>query len=139
MLDTASSFIDTGWPGPNGSPAGAQWSVPFPSVSVVIPALNEAANLPHVLPSIPYWVHEIVLVDGHSTDNTVEVAQQICPCIRVVQQKGKGKGSALRTGFAEATGEIIVMLDADGSTDPQSRIVAMSFCEPRSCRLQLSS
>jgi len=89
-----------------------------PKVTVVIPAMNEAENLPHVLPRIPRWVHEVVLVDGHSTDNTVEVAQQIWPSIRVVTQEGRGKGSALRTGFAVATGDIIVMLDADGSTDP---------------------
>ncbi|MEZ4861448.1 MAG: glycosyltransferase family 2 protein [Caldilineaceae bacterium] len=87
-------------------------------VSVVIPTLNEAENLPHVLPRIPAWVYEVVLVDGHSTDNTIEVARSLWPEIRVVMQEGRGKGSALRTGFAAATGDIIVMLDADGSTDP---------------------
>lgn len=87
-------------------------------VSVVIPALNEADNLPHVLPRIPAWVHEILVVDGHSTDNTVEVARELCPNVRIVYQEGKGKGAALRSGFAAATGDIIVMLDADGSTDP---------------------
>lgn len=88
------------------------------SVTVVVPAMNEAENLPHVLPRIPEWVDEVVLVDGNSTDNTVEVARQLWPGIRVVQQMGKGKGAALRTGFAAASSEIIVMLDADGSTDP---------------------
>lgn len=87
-------------------------------VSVVIPALNEADNLPYVLPRIPSWVDEVLLVDGHSTDNTVEVARSLWPSIRIVQQQGKGKGAALRSGFAAATGDIIVMLDADGSTDP---------------------
>jgi glycosyltransferase involved in cell wall biosynthesis len=89
-----------------------------PSVSVIIPALNEAENLPHVLPRIPDWIDEVILVDGRSTDETVEVARCLRPDIRIVQQVGKGKGAALRTGFQHATGEIIVMLDADGSTDP---------------------
>jgi len=87
-------------------------------VSVVIPALNEAKNLKHVLPRIPTWVYEVLLVDGRSTDNTVEIARRLWPGIRVVQQTGKGKGDALRRGFDAATGDIVVMLDADGSTDP---------------------
>lgn len=87
-------------------------------VSVVIPAWNEAENLPHVLPRIPSWVHEVILVDGHSVDDTIAVARQLLPTIRIVTQEGRGKGAALRSGFAAATGEIIVMLDADGSTDP---------------------
>jgi glycosyltransferase involved in cell wall biosynthesis len=89
-----------------------------PRVSVVIPAMNEAQNLPHVLPLIPHWVHEVLLVDGHSTDDTVDVARALCPDIRIIPQTGRGKGSALRSGFAAATGDIIVMLDADGSTNP---------------------
>jgi hypothetical protein len=87
-------------------------------VSVVIPALNEAENLPYVLPRIPHWVHEVLLVDGNSTDDTVAVAQELCPDIRVIAQEGRGKGAALRSGIAAATGDIVVMLDADGSTDP---------------------
>lgn len=89
-----------------------------PKVSVVVPALNEAENLPYVLPRIPKWVDEVILVDGHSVDNTIAVARQLWPNIRIVMQEGRGKGAALRTGFAAATGDIIVMLDADGSTDP---------------------
>lgn len=89
-----------------------------PLITVVIPTLNEALNLPYVLPKIPRWVHEVILVDGYSTDETVNVARQLRPDIRVVMQKGKGKGDALRTGFAAAAGDIIVMLDGDGSMDP---------------------
>jgi glycosyltransferase involved in cell wall biosynthesis len=88
------------------------------SVSVVIPTLNEAENLPYVMPRIPAWVDEVVLVDGHSTDGTVQVARQLRPDVKVVMEKRRGKGIALQTGFAAATGDIIVMLDADGSTDP---------------------
>jgi len=87
-------------------------------VSVIIPAMNEAKNLPHVLPRIPTWVHEVILVDGNSKDDTIEVACRVWSGIRVVTQRGRGKGAALRSGFEAATGDIIVMLDADGSTDP---------------------
>jgi glycosyltransferase involved in cell wall biosynthesis len=89
----------------------------MPSVSVVIPAKNEARNLEHVFGTIPDWIDEIVLVDGHSTDDTVAVAQKLHPAVRIVHQSGRGKGDALQAGFAAAKGEIIVMMDADGSTD----------------------
>ncbi len=89
-------------------------------VSVVIPTLNEAANLPHVFARLPFAeLFEVILVDGHSTDDTIEVARQLCPSVRVLTQGGKGKGNALACGFAAARGDIIVMLDADGSTDPR--------------------
>jgi hypothetical protein len=92
---------------------------PKPRISLVIPTLNEAENLPYVLPFIPEMVDEVLLVDGHSTDDTIEVARKLFPDIRIVMQEGRGKGSALRSGFKAATGDIIVMLDADGSTDPR--------------------
>ena len=72
-----------------------------------------------MLPNIPSIVDEVILVDGHSTDDTVAVAQQLLPTIRIVNQVGKGKGDALRAGFAASTGDIIVMMDADGSADPR--------------------
>jgi glycosyltransferase involved in cell wall biosynthesis len=86
-------------------------------VSVIIPARNEAANLPHVFCTLPQWVDEIILVDGHSTDDTVAVTQVFCPKATVIAQQGSGKGDALQAGFAAATGDIIVMIDADGSND----------------------
>ena len=95
-----------------------QENVQHPSVSVVIPTRNEAQNLYHVLPYIPSTVNEVILVDGYSTDDTILVAQQLLPTIRVIKQVGKGKGDAIRAGFAACTSDIIVMLDADGSTDP---------------------
>jgi glycosyltransferase involved in cell wall biosynthesis len=88
-----------------------------PTVSVVVPAKNEARNLGHVFASIPDWVDEIVLVDGHSVDDTVVVARRLCPDVRIVMQDGRGKGDALQAGFAACRGDIIVMIDADGSTD----------------------
>lgn len=117
-----------------------------PRVSVVLPTLNEADNLPLVLSRMPPWVHEVVLVDGSSTDGTVDIARRLWPnrhivlrerrrqslpwpahrerrgygmTLRIVLQSKRGKGDALRSGFAAATGEIIVMLDADGSTAPE--------------------
>jgi glycosyltransferase involved in cell wall biosynthesis len=87
------------------------------TVSVIIPALNEARNLPHVFEALPDWITEVVLVDGRSTDDTVPVARRLRPDVRVVMQEGRGKGDALLAGFAACTGDIIVALDADGSTD----------------------
>jgi glycosyltransferase involved in cell wall biosynthesis len=89
-----------------------------PTVSIVIPAKNEALNLPHVFAAFDAEGYEVILVDGNSVDNTVEVAQELCPDIKVVGQTRKGKGNALACGFAVAKGDFIVMLDADGSTDP---------------------
>ncbi|HET9897566.1 MAG TPA: glycosyltransferase family 2 protein [Streptosporangiaceae bacterium] len=88
-----------------------------PKVSVVLPVMNEAANLPGVFDSLPAWVHEVVLVDGRSTDGTIDVARRLRPDVRVVYQGGAGKGDALAAGFAAATGEIVVAIDGDGSTD----------------------
>jgi glycosyltransferase involved in cell wall biosynthesis len=89
-----------------------------PRVSVVIPTLNEAKNLEHVLPALPDGLFEVVLVDGASTDGTVETATRLRPDIRVVHQTRSGKGNALACGFAASRGDIIVTLDADGSADP---------------------
>jgi glycosyltransferase involved in cell wall biosynthesis len=90
----------------------------MPSVSVVVPALNEARNLPHVFARMPLGVDEVVLVDGLSTDDTVAVARQLRPDVHVVVQTRRGKGNALACGFAAASGDIIAMVDADGSADP---------------------
>jgi glycosyltransferase involved in cell wall biosynthesis len=87
-----------------------------PQVSVVIAALNEE-NLPYVFARLPSGLHEVIVVDGNSTDGTVSVARRLRPDVRIVMQSGRGKGNALAEGFAACTGEIIVALDADGSTD----------------------
>jgi glycosyltransferase involved in cell wall biosynthesis len=89
-----------------------------PRVSVVVPTYNEAKNLPHVFALMPD-VHEVIVVDGRSSDGTVEVAQALRPDVKVVMQTRKGKGNALACGFEAVTGDIIVMLDADGSADPR--------------------
>jgi hypothetical protein len=87
-------------------------------VSVVVPAMNEAQNIGQVLEALPEGLHEVILVDGNSKDNTVEAARKAYPGIRVTTQSGRGKGDAFRTGFAAVTGNLVVMLDADGSADP---------------------
>jgi glycosyltransferase involved in cell wall biosynthesis len=89
-----------------------------PSVTVVIPARNEARNIGYVLDRLPGNVQEVVLVDGSSADNTIEVARSCYPSIIVVHQTRRGKGNALAAGFAAATGDYVVMIDADGSMDP---------------------
>lgn len=98
-------------------PAGGSLTEIGWRVSVVIAAMNEAENLPHVFARLPEGLHEVILVDGHSVDNTVAVAQRLRPDVRIVTQSGRGKGNALADGFAVCTGDIIVALDADGSTD----------------------
>jgi glycosyltransferase involved in cell wall biosynthesis len=89
------------------------------SITALICTLNEEENLPHMLPRIPDWVDEVLLVDGHSTDNTVTVANRLRTDVRIVHQPGRGKGDALKYGIEQANGDIIVTLDADGTTDPE--------------------
>src|SRR4029453_14572448 len=88
-----------------------------PLVSVVLPALNEEPNLPYVFGRLPDDLHEVILVDGGSIDRTVQVATELRPDIVVVHQTRTGKGNALACGFARCTGDIVVMIDAAGSTD----------------------
>jgi glycosyltransferase involved in cell wall biosynthesis len=89
-----------------------------PSVSVVVPAMNEEDNIGWVLDRMPSCVSEVIVVDGFSSDRTVEVARASRPDVVVVSQRGRGKGAALRTGFESATGDYIVAIDADGSMEP---------------------
>jgi len=99
----------------------------YPSITVLICTLNEEEGLPDILTKIPQWVDEIILVDGHSKDRTVEIARELCPSIKVLYQPGKGKGDALRHGIKHADGAIIVTLDADNATDPKEM---PKFIEP---------
>ena len=90
-----------------------------PRVTVVIPALNEAENLARVIDQLPADIDELIVVDGCSSDGTAEVARRHWRGARVIERPPRGKGDALRVGFEAARGDIIVMLDADGSTDPR--------------------
>src|SRR6188472_3418343 len=92
-----------------------------PRVTVVVPTRNEARNLEVVLPRIAAVrpaVHEIIVVDGNSTDGSIAAARRTLPWVRVITQTRRGKGNAMACGFAAATGDVIVMFDADGSADP---------------------
>jgi putative flippase GtrA len=108
---------------PNMAELGSIWGeiprdVPHPRVSVIIPTLNEERNLPWVAFRMPCDIDEIVLVNGASMDNTADVARRLWPDAVHIDQTRKGKGNALACGIAAASGDIIVMIDADGSTDP---------------------
>ncbi|MGY1698688.1 glycosyltransferase family 2 protein [Geodermatophilus sp. SYSU D00766] len=86
---------------------------------MVVPTYNEAANLPEVFAALPDDIWELMIVDGWSTDGTVETARELRPDARVITQTRKGKGNALACGFNNARGDVVVMIDADGSTDPR--------------------
>jgi glycosyltransferase involved in cell wall biosynthesis len=98
-----------------------------PTVSVIVPARNEAGNIPSILQRVPDMGPErtqIVFVEGHSTDDTYDaIAQAIAAnpqrnC-KLLRQSGKGKGDAVRAGFAAASGEILMILDADLTVLPE--------------------
>ena len=88
-----------------------------PSVSLVIPALNEAAGLRAVLPRVPAIVDELIVVDGGSRDDTVKVVREVSPHAVVIHQTGRGKGDALKCGIAAARGDVIVTMDAEDELD----------------------
>jgi ubiquinone/menaquinone biosynthesis C-methylase UbiE len=97
------------------------------SVSVVVPARNEAGNIENAvtrLPRMGIWT-EIIFVEGNSTDNTWEVIQQISEKykdttrIKIARQDGRGKGDAVRKGFSLAEGDILMILDADLTVPPE--------------------
>ena len=91
-------------------------------VSVVIPTLNEEESIGHVLDKIPRdsrYEWEIIIVDGDSKDRTREIARE--KGAKVIVEKRRGYGRAYKTGFAAATGDIIVTLDGD-DTYPAEKI-----------------
>ncbi len=128
-------------------PANATRAIPLASppgsrgltLSIVIPTWNEAANIATVLQHLGK-VREVVLVDGYSEDGTVDIALRTRPDVKVVRRKPRGKGDALRAGFAASTGDVIVIMDADGSMDPGEvdvflSVIALGFDLVKGSRL----
>jgi glycosyltransferase involved in cell wall biosynthesis len=87
------------------------------SVSVVIPTRDEEGLVGEIVDAVRPYADEVVVVDGHSRDRTTEIAR--AHGARVVLDRGKGKGDALRLALDEAGGDIVVFIDADGSHDPR--------------------
>lgn len=87
------------------------------NVTVIIPTKNEAGGIKKVIKNVKPFAKEVLIIDGHSTDKTVEIANK--EGVRVIVDQGKGVGAAKRLGISKAKGEIIVLIDADGSHDPK--------------------
>jgi glycosyltransferase involved in cell wall biosynthesis len=101
-----------------------QDSAPGPlAITLIIPTLNEADGLREILPRVPAYIAELIVVDGGSTDDTVAVVNELRPDALVLEQSGRGKGNALKTGADVARGQIIVMMDADGSMNPEDIVL----------------
>jgi dolichol-phosphate mannosyltransferase len=86
------------------------------SITVVIPALNEARTIPAIIEETRHYTADIVVVDGHSPDGTAEIARDLGA--RIVLDHGKGKGEAIRSVIPHLDREITVFIDADGSHNP---------------------
>jgi SAM-dependent methyltransferase len=99
----------------------------LPSVTVLVPCRNERGNIENAMTRLPQFAPdiEIIFVEGHSKDGTFEECERVKAAyptrdIKVFRQTGKGKGDAVRKGFAEARGDILMILDADLTVPPES-------------------
>jgi SAM-dependent methyltransferase len=107
-------------------PAPQALSTPEPRVTVVVPARNEAGNISQIIDRVPEMGGgtELIFVEGNSTDDTYstierELAKRPARGAKLLRQTGKGKGDAVRLGFAHATGEVLMILDADMTVPPE--------------------
>src|SRR5215510_4920512 len=89
----------------------------LPSFSIVMAAMNEELTIPGVLSGLQGMTDDLIVVDGHSTDRTAELAR--AAGARVIQDSGKGKGAAIRLGLELVRHPITVFIDADGSHEPK--------------------
>src|SRR6516225_7765948 len=88
----------------------------LPAYSIVVPARNEEKTIEAVLHTVRCMTDDLIVVDGHSDDDTVKIAHKYA---RVIQDNGRGKGDAVRVGLADANHPITVFIDADGSHEPR--------------------
>ena len=107
-------------------PRPQQRKGPEPIVSVVVAARNEAGNIASIFDRVPEMGSgtELIFVEGHSKDKTyekieAEMARRQRPLTKLFRQPGKGKGDAVRMGFAQASGELLMILDADLTVAPE--------------------
>jgi len=90
--------------------------VSTPTITVVVPTRDEEGLVGEIVDSVRPYADEVLVIDGHSRDRTRQIAAE--HNARVILDRGKGKGDALRLAFDEAKGDIVVFIDADGSHDP---------------------
>jgi glycosyltransferase involved in cell wall biosynthesis len=99
--------------------SGRPWT-PLPSdcgVTVVVPTRDEEGLIAEIIDAVRPYANEILVVDGHSTDRTREIAEAMGA--RVILDGRRGKGEALRRSFSAASYHVLVFIDADGSHDPR--------------------
>ena len=114
-------------------PLGLRVAARAPRVSVICPCRNEAGTIAGIVKRMPSLGEhtELIFVEGHSTDNTADECRRVATAhpdkdIKVFTQDGRGKGNAVRLGFAKASGDILVILDADLSVAPED---LAQFCD----------
>jgi glycosyltransferase involved in cell wall biosynthesis len=111
-------------------------------VSIIVPAYNEAGNIPllvqELVPAVAGLEVEIIIVDDGSTDGTSHRVPD-GPPFRCVRQSHEGKTAALRRGFAEASGDVVVTIDADLQEDPQHIHAMLTLLEEHDCVLGIRS
>ena len=117
------TYFIVGRPAPNPAAADANRN---PAVTVLVPARNEAGNIENILKRVPKMGSrtEIIFVEGNSTDDTYDVIERTIPKFpaqecRLFRQPGRGKGDAVRCGLEQATGDILMILDADLTVPPE--------------------